>query len=80
MDFYLLLNEHYISIEITTVEGVLQKTRQALFNDQKMRERCDPINAEKIDKFICKLDELMQLKRRFTLVSAFNRFDCSFVL
>jgi C4-type Zn-finger protein len=55
-------------IEITTVEGVLQKTKSALINDQQIRQRCDPINAAKIDTFIAKLDDLMQLKQRFTLV------------
>ncbi|VDD90159.1 unnamed protein product [Enterobius vermicularis] len=53
--------------EITTVEGVLQRTKNGLLQDQERRRSTDAENAEKIEKFLQKLDNLLALKQQFTL-------------
>lgn len=54
--------------EVTTIEGVLQRTKTALLQDQDARRLQDPEGAKQIDDFIIKLDSLIALERPFTLV------------
>jgi len=54
--------------EISTVEGVLQRTVAGLEQEQPVRRIMDPENAEKIDNFVSKIRELTELKKQFTVV------------
>ncbi|VDN26650.1 unnamed protein product [Gongylonema pulchrum] len=53
--------------EITTVEGVLRRVINGLNQDQLQRRETDPENAEKIDRFIEKIENLLNLQDVFTL-------------
>ncbi|MFH4974428.1 hypothetical protein AB6A40_001137 [Gnathostoma spinigerum] len=53
--------------EITTVEGVLQRIRDGLTQDQAKRMREDPENASKIADVIHRIEDLLKLKSVFTL-------------
>uniref|UniRef100_A0A0N5APG2 Zinc finger protein ZPR1 n=1 Tax=Syphacia muris TaxID=451379 RepID=A0A0N5APG2_9BILA len=53
--------------EVTTVEGVLQRTKAGLLQDQQHRREKDPENAEKIDDFLKRLEDLIHLRRVFTM-------------
>ena len=55
-------------LEVTTVEGVLQRTETGLLQDQERRRELDPENAQKIEEFIMKIDEHVSLRRPFTFV------------
>lgn len=56
-------------IEITTVEGILNRCIAGLEQDQPVRKALDPESAEKIDAFIQVLIETKTLKKPFTIVS-----------
>ena len=45
--------------ELTTVEGVLQRTKDNLQMDQAQRQQIDPQSAVAIDAFLAKLDEAL---------------------
>jgi len=53
--------------EITTVEGVLQRTKAGLMQDQPVRRHVDPEGAAQIDEYVLKIDEVMLLKSPFSL-------------
>lgn len=53
--------------EISTVEGILQRTVAALEQDQPVRRHLDPEGAEQIDKFVSKIQDVLQLGQPFTL-------------
>jgi len=53
--------------EISTVEGVLQRTVTALEQDQPVRRHMDPEGAEQIDSFVCRIQEVLRLEQSFTL-------------
>uniref|UniRef100_A0A914EBW4 Zinc finger ZPR1-type domain-containing protein n=1 Tax=Acrobeloides nanus TaxID=290746 RepID=A0A914EBW4_9BILA len=53
--------------EITTVEGVLQHVKNGLEQDQDRRREQERETAEQIDKFIGRLDKLINLEEPFTL-------------
>ena len=53
--------------EISTVEGILQRTVAALEQDQPVRRHMDPEGAEQIDKFVSKIQDVLQLGQPFTL-------------
>ena len=54
--------------EITTVEGIIERVVSGLSQDQGQRRIEHPEAAEKIDKFIARLEELKELKTPFTLI------------
>uniref|UniRef100_A0A1I7YZN6 Zpr1 domain-containing protein n=1 Tax=Steinernema glaseri TaxID=37863 RepID=A0A1I7YZN6_9BILA len=53
--------------EITTVEGVLTRVKSGLLQNQELRRIQNPEGAEKIDRFIEKMDACLELKTPFTL-------------
>uniref|UniRef100_A0A7E4VJW9 Zinc finger protein ZPR1 n=1 Tax=Panagrellus redivivus TaxID=6233 RepID=A0A7E4VJW9_PANRE len=53
--------------EVTTVEGVLARTREGLLQDQPRRRELDPESADAIDAFIGKIDDCLELRTPFTL-------------
>ena len=53
--------------EISTVEGILQRTVAGLEQDQPVRRHMDPEGAEQIDKFVSKIQDVLQLGQPFTL-------------
>jgi hypothetical protein len=56
--------------EVTTVEGVINRSIVALEQDQIIRKVQHPETAAQIDIFIQKLQELKDVKTPFTVVSA----------
>ena len=55
--------------EVTTVEGVLQRTVAGLEQDQPVRRIMDPDNADKIDTFVGRIQDLcLSLSQEFTVV------------
>jgi len=53
--------------EITTVEGVLQRTISGLQQDQPVRRALHPEDAENIDVFITKIEALLKVTEPFTI-------------
>ncbi|VDK55058.1 unnamed protein product [Anisakis simplex] len=53
--------------EVTTVEGVLSRVRLGLEQDQQRRKKEQPEIAEKIDEFLRRIKDFMNLKQPFTL-------------
>jgi len=54
--------------EITTVEGVLERTISALEQDQPVRKHMDPEAAEQIDHFIARIRSTLKLAEPFTVI------------
>jgi len=54
--------------EVTTVEGVLQRTVAGLEQDQPVRRIMDPDNADKIDTFVGRIHDLVGLNQEFTVI------------
>lgn len=67
-----------IFVEITTVEGIIDRAVRGLEQDQEVRRKEHPETAEKIDEFIAKLNDLKNLKTPFKLVlyDLKNTFVC----
>ena len=53
--------------EISTVEGVLQRTVTALEQDQPVRRHLDPEGASQIDSFVARIQEVLSLEESFIL-------------
>ena len=53
--------------EISTVEGILERTVSALDQDQPVRRHLDPEGAEQIDTFITRIRDTLSMKHPFTL-------------
>jgi len=53
--------------EISTVEGILQRTVAALMQDQPVRIHMDPEGAEQIEKFVARIQDTLSLSSPFTL-------------
>ena len=53
--------------EISTVEGILQRTVAALEQDQPVRRHLDPEGAEQIDQFVSRIQRVLGLGEPFTL-------------
>jgi len=53
--------------EISTVEGILQRTITGLEQDQPVRRIMEPEDAKKIDDYVGTIKELLELKREFVL-------------
>ena len=53
--------------EISTVEGILQRTVAALEQDQPVRRHLDPEGAEQIDQFVSRIQNTLGLSHPFTL-------------
>ena len=62
----------FFEIEITTVEGILNRCIAGLEQDQPVRKALDPDSAEKIEAFIQVLIETKSLKKPFTIVSFYQ--------
>lgn len=67
MRFYLLINRPFI--EVTTVEGIIDRSVIGLQQDQKTRRAQYPELADQIDGIIKKLTNLKEVKEPFTFVS-----------
>lgn len=59
-------------LEITTVEGLLNRAIAGLEQDQPARREQHLEVAKQIDAFICSLQELKELDKPFTLVGNIN--------
>lgn len=67
-------NQHqliYLLLEITTVEGIINRSIAGLEQDQPVRRIEHPEPAAQIDSFIEELTKLKELKKPFTLVSSY---------
>ncbi|PAV77977.1 hypothetical protein WR25_04283 [Diploscapter pachys] len=53
--------------EVTTIEGVLDRVRSGLNQDQEKRRLTDPENAQKIEEFVKRIDDCTALKTTWTL-------------
>lgn len=62
---------HHFVPEITTVEGILRRVITGLSQDQNRRRQCYPESAGKIDEFIKRVERLINLQEKFTLVIHF---------
>ena len=69
-----------IHLEITTVEGILDRCISGLEQEQPIRRVLDPASAEKIDAFIKLLLEKRKLKSTFTMVLLLNQKMFFYVL
>lgn len=58
----------YIFLEVTTIEGIIDRSITGLEQDQHLRKQEYPELAAQIDKFIEKLRGLKDLKEPFTIV------------
>lgn len=54
--------------EISTVEGILQRTITGLEQDQPVRRIMEPEDAKKIDDYVGTIKELLELKREFVII------------
>lgn len=54
--------------EVTTVEGILRRTIDGLTHDQPARRDQHPDIAEQIDKFIERIEELLECKKNFVII------------
>ncbi|CAG0895833.1 unnamed protein product [Cyprideis torosa] len=54
--------------EVTTVEGVLRRASEGLLQEQNMRREIDPENAKKIDDFLERLQELLNVNESFHFI------------
>lgn len=61
--------------EITTVEGIIDRSIAGLEQDQPIRKQEHPDVAEQIDDFIKKLNLLKTGKKPFTLVGVCSNFE-----
>lgn len=59
----------FYCVEITTVEGIIDRAVRGLEQDQVVRRKEHPEIAAKIDDFVAKLNDLKALKAPFKLVS-----------
>jgi len=53
--------------EITTIEGVLQRTIAGLEQDQPVRRHMDPDGAKQIDDYVIKIQDILKLREPFTV-------------
>ena len=58
---------------VSTVEGVLQRTVTALEQDQPVRRHMDPEGASKIEEYVAKIKDLLEVKIPFHIVSKSTR-------
>lgn len=61
-----------IFLEVTTVEGIIDRSITGLEQDQDLRKKEYPELAAQIDGFIDKLKGLKELKEPFTIVRLSN--------
>ena len=54
--------------EITTVEGIISRTKAGLEQEQPVRLHMDPAGYKQIAEYILKIQELLDNEREFTLV------------
>lgn len=57
-----------MSLEVTTVEGIISRAITGLTQDQAVRRQQHPEHAEQIDQFVAKLEELRSLQKTWTLI------------
>lgn len=61
----------FVFLEVTTVEGIIDRSIRGLEQDQVQRRRAHPDTAKQIDEFISKLQSLKQLSSPFNLVKIY---------
>jgi zinc finger protein len=54
---------------VTTVEGVLRRTIAGLEQDQPVRRALEPEDAARIDSYIKRIEDLLNLNQPFHMVS-----------
>lgn len=59
----------FFFLEVTTVEGIVNRSVTGLEQDQSVRKKEHPEVAVQIDEFIQKLNKLKDLDKPFTIVS-----------
>ena len=55
------------NVQVTTLEGLLQRTITGLSQDQPIRRALHPDDAEKIDQYIEKVEQLLTVAKPFEL-------------
>jgi zinc finger protein len=58
-------------LEVTTVEGVLRRTIAGLQQDQPLRRANEPEDADKIETYVKRIEDLLNLNQPFHVVSFF---------
>ncbi|KAI6227494.1 ZPR1 zinc finger domain protein [Aphelenchoides fujianensis] len=53
--------------EITTVEGILMRVKQGLLQNQERRREVDPESGKKVDDFLRKLEDCLELRMKWTI-------------
>lgn len=69
------VREWFSISEVTTVEGVIDRTITGLLQDQEARLREHPDAAAQIAEFTAKLTKLKTMESPFTMVSRIRIFD-----
>jgi zinc finger protein len=59
-------------LEVTTVEGVLRRTIAGLQQDQPLRRANEPEDADKIETYVKRIEDLLNLNQPFHVVSFEN--------
>lgn len=54
--------------EVTTIEGIINRSIQGLSQDQEARRATNPEIADKIQDFISKLEDLKKVSEPFVMV------------
>ena len=55
------------NVQVTTLEGLLQRTITGLSQDQPIRRALHPDDAEKIDQYIERVEQLLSVSKPFEL-------------
>ena len=62
------------------MEGVLQRTVTALEQDQPVRRHMDPEGAAKIEEYVAKINDLLEVRIPFHIVSAILFLNLGFFI
>ena len=53
---------------MTTVEGILKRTIEGLMQDQPVRKHMAPDDAQKIEEYVAKIEDLLEATTPFYVV------------
>ena len=54
---------------MTTVEGILKRTIEGLMQDQPVRKHMAPDDAQKIEEYVAKIEDLLEATTPFYVVT-----------
>ena len=54
---------------VTTVEGILKRTIEGLMQDQPVRKHMAPDDAQKIEEYVAKIEDLLEATTPFYVVT-----------